>query len=142
MGYTHYWTFTDRPNKSDYDSALKECARDISGEVLAVLEMCEALTCSNVKIDTLQECNKKVNAKRIKKGKLPIYETKVLSLDFNKSRSLIGRQVSDRASPRQHLRRGHIRNINDDKRIWVNSCIVGSSELGKIDKSYNLKWTT
>jgi hypothetical protein len=63
-----------------FDQTFRESLHDIGGEVRAVLELCEALACSNVKIDTIQHENKKANAKRAKNGKIPIYATKTLSL--------------------------------------------------------------
>jgi hypothetical protein len=118
--------------------ALRQGMHDISGEVRAVLELCEALTCSNVVTETIQSANAKANAKRAKNGKLPIYETKTLSIEVPKSAQKTGAKRGDRSSPRQHLRRGHIRKLQDDRRVWVNSCAVGSPEIGRIDKSYNV----
>lgn len=118
---------------------LKCALHDIGGEIRALLELCEALTCSNVTTETIQHENKKLNSKRINKGKLPIYETKQLVIEVPKSAKNHGAGLGiDRSSPRQHLRRGHIRRLSNDKRIWVNSCVVGSSDLGNIHKSYSV----
>ena len=38
-------------------------------------------------------------------------------------------------SPRQHLRRGHIRRL-PTKKVWVNSAIIGNSKNGIIQKDY------
>ncbi len=121
-----------------FDQAFRESLHDIGGEVRAVLELCEALACSNVKIDTIQHENKKANAKRAKNGKIPIYATKTLSIVVPATAQRTASQQGDRNSPRQHLRRGHVRRLQDDRQIWVNSCAVGSSGLGRIDKSYNV----
>lgn len=118
----------------------QEAIHDISGEARALLEFCEALTCSNVITNTIQVEGKKANPKRVKHGKLPIYETKVLSLVVPKSKSpnRAGLAQDSRASPRHHLRRGHIRTLQDGRRIWINSCSVGYSARGVIDKSYKV----
>lgn len=119
-------------------------AREIIGaEALPMMEMCEALTCSNVKIETLQK-ESRANKKRRKKGKLPLYETKILTVDVHGERRIaaLGEDGSgeshSKRSPRQHLRRGHIRRLQSDKRVWVQSCVVGARRDGYIDKRYEL----
>lgn len=106
-----------------------------------LLEFLEALTCKNVK-EAIHQSERKNNAKWVKLGKLPMYETRVLTIDtgekqFTKAGSgeNFGRT---HASPRQHLRRGHIRRLEGGN-IWVNSCVVGSSENGVLDKTYKIK---
>lgn len=120
------------------EEALLAAMHDIKGEIRAVLEMLEALTCSNVTTESIQIENKMANEKRIKKGKIPIYETKTLCIETPKISQQTHIVYEDRRSPRQHLRRGHIRKLSSSKQIWVNSCVVGSSELGRIDKNYNI----
>ena len=113
---------------------------NLTGEITAVLEFCEALMCSNVNAETIQHENKKANKKRVKKGKLPIYDTKILSIEVpvKTSRRQGYDKIEDRSSPRQHLRRGHIRRLSDGRNIWVNSCVVGSINTGRIDKDYHI----
>lgn len=112
---------------------------DIALEVRALMEFCEAMSCSNVCTDIVQSQNKKINDKRIKNGKLPIYETKVLAIEVPGKRGVYAfGATEDRRSPRQHLRRGHVRVIGDGRRIWVNSCVVGSKETGVVEKSYRV----
>jgi hypothetical protein len=130
--------FTRMCELKGVEQAFRESIHDISGEVRAVLELCEALTCSNVITETIQHENTKANAKRIKNGKIPIYETKTLSIEVPRSTKRSGIKRGDRSSPRQHLRRGHIRRLPDDRNIWVNSCAVGSPEFGRVDKSYRV----
>lgn len=42
-------------------------------------------------------------------------------------------------SDMQHLRRGHIRTLADQRRIWVNACVVGQPSVGRIEKRYRIK---
>ena len=126
-----------------YEKANKYAMNDIAEEIGVVLELLEALACSNVGIDTIQAAKEAVNKKRAKKGKLPIYETKVLSLDVpSAGKRGTGVMVEGKRSPRQHLRRGHIRRLSQnrrsEKRIWVNSCAVGSKNNGCIKKQYSV----
>lgn len=118
--------------------ALRYAVNDISEEMGVVLALCEALACSNVTIDTIQTENKKVNTRRVKKGKLPLYETKVLSIEVPQTHGKTGVTIQERRGPRQHLRRGHIRILKSEKRIWINSCVVGDKKKGRIDKKYRI----
>ena len=76
------------------------------------------------------------NERRAKAGKAPLFETKfmVLKATEPKNNAKSGKK-SDRNSPRQHLRRGHIRRTGSVK-IWVNSCLVG--KRGFITKQYGV----
>lgn len=106
--------------------------------VLAVLELCEALSCSNVDSEVMEPVDQRKNAKRIKQGKLPMYETRrlVIKAPITRVAASPAQGDSDRQGPREHLRRGHIRRLQDGRRIWVQSCVVGSRENGVIHKSY------
>lgn len=111
---------------------------DIVMEVRATLELLEALSCSNVSTEPIEKVDQAKNARRVRDGKLPIYETHTLVIDAGKGCGGAS-QGGSHASPRQHLRRGHIRRLQDGRRIWVNSCVVGSANDGKIDKTYDIR---
>lgn len=120
--------------------AFVNAINDVGAEAVAVLELCEALSCSNVGTDIHQkEPDQSVSERRNRDGKLPIYETKMLILNVpcktSKHGDVYGAQ---RADVRQHLRRGHIRRLQDGRKIWVNSCVVGSDANGVINKSYSV----
>lgn len=111
---------------------------DMGNAVIAVMELVEALSCKNVEQTVYQEVSK-TNAQRIKSGKLPIYETKILTIKASEPKlSKQGISTGTHASPRQHLRRGHIRRL-ETSNIWVNACVVGNKENGIINKSYNVR---
>ena len=111
--------------------------KDITACGFILEELLCALTCRNIEIDTLQQESPK-NQRRIKAGKLPIYETKVLTLKVNETVKQSGKTGFSHASPRQHLRRGHIRRHPTAGNIWVNNCVVGSAEKGFIEKQYKI----
>jgi hypothetical protein len=120
--------------------ALQGGVDDSGYETRVFLEFIEALSCKNVEFATIQsEPTAAEAAKRAKKGKLPIYETKVLSLKTTETKSGIKTTGlrAGHASPRQHLRRGHIRRLESGN-IWVNSCIVGDASRGVVHKSYEV----
>ena len=104
----------------------------------SVFELCEALSCANVTTDIIQPASPK-NAKRISDKKLPIYETRCLSIIVpSTTSSSSGGLGGTHRSPRQHLRRGHIRRIAEDRKIWVTSCVVGAKSQGVIEKTYTV----
>lgn len=74
--------------------------------------------------------------RRKKQGKKPLYSywTLILSQASEKAESKGGTH----ASPRVHLRRGHIRRLGG-KHIWVRACAVGNKKLGVIHKDYAMQ---
>ena len=118
------------------EQAMIEAAHDIGGEVRIVLELLEALSCKNVEQTIIQKCDAALNTRRINKGKLPLYEERMLTIKVNAKQGT-GTRTGTHESPRQHLRRGHIRRLETGN-IWVNACVVGSSEKGVIKKIYNV----
>ena len=107
-------------------------------DMSAVLELMEALSCRNVYFESLEPVSDKVNEKRIKAGKIPFYETKILVINPNGKAVDKTDKGGTHASPRQHLRRGHIRRYATYS-IWINNTVVGKAENGRVDKSYNVK---
>jgi len=107
---------------------------------LTVLELCEALACSNVDSEVIESVDQRKNGKRIRQGKLPLYETRRLVIKTPLARSVGGcaEGGSGHRSPREHLRRGHVRMLSNGRRIWVNSCVVGNRANGVINKSYGV----
>lgn len=110
---------------------------DVLGDVLAAFELLEALSCSNVRHEPIEAIDRRKNARRIRSGKLPIFETRILTIDSLKTNGHGIGYGGTHSSPRQHLRRGHIRRL-PDKNVWVNSCVVGRAETGIIEKQYHV----
>jgi hypothetical protein len=117
--------------------------RDIQKlSVRIVLELVEALSCSNVYIDTLS-VSTKFNKQRASQGKLPLYEYKILTIDapteHSSNRVPLG---GTHRSPRQHLRRGHVRIYNrgtpSEYKVWVNSMVINRKNPSKIEKMYDV----
>jgi hypothetical protein len=126
--------------KIDGEDVYKNAMKDIASEVSALLELCEALSCSNVHHQVIETINPTVNQRRIRDGKVPIYETRTLWIDVpGGSKDSGDGQGGTHRSPRQHLRRGHIRNLQSGKKVWVNAAVVGAKENGMIKKDYAIK---
>jgi hypothetical protein len=125
--------------ESGFDTIKRAFFNGLFHHITALMEFLEALSCSNVSTEIIQHESKRLNEKRVRKGKLPLYETRVLSIPVPNIRAPRGEcGHSDRRGPRQHLRRGHIRILPDERRIWVNSCVVGSRADGVIHKRYTV----
>jgi len=107
----------------------------VAGSMCNLFELLEALSCRNVSTINFQEASP-ANVKRVKSGKLPFYETKMLVINSRTAcHAKSDSSPQTHASPKQHLRRGHIRRLQNGN-IWVNSCVVGDPTKGIINKQY------
>jgi hypothetical protein len=105
---------------------------DMADETSAVLSLLEALTCKNVGMESLPvKKNKGAQAR----GALPYDEYYTLIVN-SKARSQDDLGGTHR-SPREHLRRGHIRRLPSGN-VWVNSTIVNAGHHGKVHKMYEV----
>jgi hypothetical protein len=78
-----------------------------------------------------------LNKKREKSGKFPILTHKTLVVVTDAPRYAKADQGGAHGSPRVHLRRGHIRRLDDVRRVWVQPCVVGSKH-GVVTKDYRV----
>jgi hypothetical protein len=76
-----------------------------------------------------------VNEKKMRKGKKPLIEFRLISITAQK-RDLPSIPQGTHASPRQHWRRGHWRTYKSGLRAWVEPMLVGDEKNGKIVKDY------
>ncbi len=122
----------------DMEKLWRTLGTDVGAETSTTMELCEALSCTNVGLTTIQSAKPGVNVRRVRDGKLPLYEIKTLEVKVpgEQHSGAIGRSYSDRASPRQHLRRGHIRRLADGRKLLIPSCVVGKD--GLIEKTYRI----
>ena len=75
-----------------------------------------------------------INKKRIKKGKLPLFDWHTVTIDRSNSQRMPA--GGTHASPRLHDRRGHWRKHPSGRRVWVKPCKVGDASLGVVFKDY------
>lgn len=120
------------------ERSYNEIMADTTMEAMAVLGLVEALSCANVATEIAQPCNVALNARRVRQGKLPLYETRTLVIVPGRSSGGVSFGAGHHASPRQHLRRGHIRRLQNGRKTWVNSCVVGDARGGIVDKGYSV----
>jgi len=105
---------------------------------LAIMYLREILECKNVELKTITT-PKSVNSKRIKKGKNPLFEYKILTINNDRLVPGVRKRTSKGKPVRLHLRRGHIRHHPTAGNVWVRQCAVGRAENGVIRKDYHVK---
>lgn len=111
---------------------LEDSMTDLIHKVIATLQV---MNCSNIEyID--HESPQQLNKKRIHKNKPPIYSFKTLCIKKNKVASKNRNEENTHASPRLHLRRGHIRRCHSGINTWVQPCVVGDKTKGIVHKEY------
>lgn len=114
---------------------------DLGAELCILGEFLAVLSCSNVTTE-LKPIPPKLAKARSKAGKEPFHDIHVLVVQ--------GKQVgtnednwtmSDEGyKVREHVRRGHIRNLSDGRKVWVNHTLVAAgSKAGQAEKIYKVK---
>lgn len=104
-----------------------------------VLNLLCVLSCTNAHIEDYEfKASQLKQDRRKKKGKLPYFEFKVLTISSDSTTHGDGAKGGSHSSPRVHLRRGHIRRLKT-KNIWINSCVVGDKSKGVLHKDYLVK---
>ena len=128
QAYQHY-PDSERPRR---------VARDLADEVIACTHLMAALAIDHGRHETLP-APAKLNKKRAKKGRPPLFEYKVLDIVADVMAPTPAKkphQGGTHASPRMHKRRGHIRRLASGKRVWIRDAIVGKPKGGRIEKDY------
>lgn len=114
-------------------------ASDVADEALAVMHLLIALSLDKGRHETLP-APAKLNRKRAKKQKPPLFEYKVLDIVADvlsaPKEATHGREGHHHASPRMHTRRGHVRKLASGKATWIRNAIVGKPRRGEVIKQY------
>lgn len=110
---------------------------DIEDEIGALFDFLNAMACKNVHVEKSQAKASK-QGKKVKSA-LPFDDYHYLTVDVpGKSGARVEGLGGSHRSPREHLRRGHIRRLESGP-IWVNACVVNAGIGGKVGKSYLLR---
>ncbi len=122
--------------EQDLDTYIAAMASDTSDELTCSMEFLVTINCSNV--DTTQTAAPiNLNKKRALKGKPPLYSYRLLNLDFGSAANQTSNSSGGtHASPRTHMRRGHIRHIAEGKITWVRPAVIGVRNAGVVEKDY------
>ena len=119
--------------KAGYSDESKEAAMLFHAMALNLFFV---LGCSNVAaVDNQPPAA--LNKKRAKAGKFPLLSYKTLVVVVDEARTTSQPMGGTHSSPRVHLRRGHIRRLGSGRRVWVQSCVVGSKH-GMVLKDYRV----
>lgn len=106
---------------------------DFTPELITVASFLNAVQCANVHVERV--CQTKVGSVRAALG---YDEYHILTVSGHQEHELTG-ATRDGRSPREHLRRGHIRTLSSGKTVWVNSCVVNAGKTGgRIEKDYRM----
>jgi hypothetical protein len=93
-----------------------------------------ALECKNVKIESAAH---PAQQRRAAHKNLPLVSYKVLALDSSTKEVSSSHAVGTHASPRTHLRRGHIRRLIGGN-VWIDATVVNGGANGMIVKDYQV----
>lgn len=108
-----------------------------SNGISRLLYFLNALSCANVTVE--RSASGKANKAIRKKGALPFDDYHILTIDVPSRVQGDGIAQGSHRSPREHLRRGHIRRLQDGRKLWVNATVVNPGIGGKVAKDYRMK---
>jgi len=133
----------DMANDKDFEKQMKLEVGALSE--YALLSMI-VLNTRNVEVKTIGP-PKKLNKKRVSRGKYPIFSYKVLAIDLSGgSRIAEGRKAGATGLTRLHFCRGHIKNFTEEKPlfgkvtgpVWWQPQIRGNKKRGAVLKDYQV----
>lgn len=124
------------------EAPVNDDMADWNAEMLVVMGLIEALSCSNITIVNPNPQRKGKNAKI----SLPEDTYRVLQVEVAASGEVKSSRedpITGRRSPREHMKRGHIRrqwypSSQEHRKIWINNTIVNPGVGGKVLKNYQL----
>lgn len=92
---------------------------------------------AQVAMSPVERAPYKANAARIKAGRLPLFDYRRVVLAHRARVRPLDTPTVTHKRPRLHFRRGHWRHFEEHK-TWIRWTLVGSPDLGFIDKEYRL----
>lgn len=121
----------------DVEKCLQAMWNDAADEISAYIDLVTALSLTNVEVSDYRQ-PRALRVARSKK-KQSLFDYKVLSIRMGQGDKTVREALyGDRASPRSHLRRGHLRTLGDGRRTWVRPAFIHGSGDGFVHKSYKL----
>ena len=117
-----------------YDDDIPQTAKYIKSAIVAIYMMTMGKNDFYMSVPTPEEAA--TNRKRISKGKKPLIEFKVATIEGKKT-MMSSTPHGTHASPRLHWRRGHWRTMSKSgKKTWIAPMEVGDESNGRIVKTY------
>lgn len=135
-----YIVIASREVKARIDAIPPETIiEEVSDELRAVAHFAMLCGCDNVNAKKIHKADTKLVKKAAKHGGIPHNDYWVLDVYMNDDHESSGSgEGGSHSSPRFHVRRGHIRRYQTGKTTWVRQCVVGTPELGVINKDYRV----
>lgn len=110
---------------------------DYADEAGVILCFLNTLSCSNVAVERKTRITGSSIKNKNKNDRLS-NDYHILTIKSLQYSDHSEHSVGYRNSPREHLRRGHIRRLEDGRRIWVNAAIVSPGHQQKVSKDYRI----
>ena len=122
----------------DANDEVNKRVHEFFGEIMEIVtQFCICQNMRGIRAKTIAVPDK-INKKRIKRGKKPLYEYKILDIHESAIRNKGAIGTSGHKN-RWHTVCGHPRFYKDkDKPVWIKPHSRGDKEMGVIDKSYRL----
>lgn len=117
------------------EKAYAQIMLDSRDETMMLVQACSVINCANV---TTAEVSAPaaLNKKRHENGKQPFFSYKVLQLSDERREAGKDSAGGSHASPRMHLRRGHLRRL-ENKVVWVRPAMINAgAKTGAVLKDY------
>ncbi len=121
------------------DEHLKQPANEFVDELVVLAQFCMLCSCDNVAPVKIFEPSSQLVKRCHERRKLPPDEYYVLDCFMGEHAERGPDGIGGHASPRFHVRRGHVRRLPDGRTTWVRQCTVGDAALGKIEKDYRIR---
>jgi hypothetical protein len=122
---------------SDRHTANAQIILDAHDESMVLIQACSVINCANVTTANV-DAPAALNKKRQASGKQPFFSYKVLQLAEDRKTSGRAGAGSQHASPRMHLRRGHLRRL-ENKTVWVRPAMINADTArGAVLKDYSV----
>lgn len=115
-----------------------EILNDFKHDVSRLQNLCTMLSLHNVRKSEVAPSSSLQKSRKLR-GKLPLRAYHVLEVGGDIWDGVAHGGGND--GVRSHLRRGHIRRLSDDRRVWVSAAYVHGRKDGFVDKSYSVKPT-
>lgn len=120
------------------EKAFAQIMLDSRDETMMLVQVCSVINCANVTTADVS-ASTALNKKRQAKGKQPFFSYKVLQLSDERREAGKSGAGGNHASPRMHLRRGHLRRL-ESKVVWVRPAMVNAgSNTGVVLKDYAVR---
>jgi hypothetical protein len=132
MKYGRLWDDLNRWMSREFLQDTLTIAGNIYAGTLALLD---AKGCET----EVEPAPERLNKRRAKKGRPPIYEHRVVKIGgISRGGGVIG-VGGTRASPRTHWRRGHIRTLASGKRTPIPATLIAKGNRGFISHDYEVE---